>query len=130
MGKHKIQDHWDKTIYHVKGQPYEGMPGFRIIPVAGEGKVKIVHQNLLLPFGGNIEGDSENERSQQDVSGPQDCILAVSDDGFQSLKLCQQILNPMVRMMQSLYCVHKLCKNWIIGLKNMGMGKISILAWM
>ena len=56
------------------------MPVFRIAPVAGEGKVKIVHWNLLLPFGGNIEGDSENEESLQNVDSPQDCILAVSDD--------------------------------------------------
>ena len=40
----------------------------------------VVHQNLLLPFGGNVEG-SENEESQQDVIGPSDCIQAVSDDG-------------------------------------------------
>ena len=41
-GKHKIKDHWEKTIYHVEGQPYVGslISG---TPVAGEGKVKIVH---------------------------------------------------------------------------------------
>ena len=44
--------------------------------------MKIVHQNMLLPFGGNIEGGSENKGSQQDVDRPQDCILVVSDDGF------------------------------------------------
>ena len=79
-GKHKIQDDWKKTIYHVEGKSYEGLPVFRTTPVAGEGKVKIVHQNPLLPFGGNIEGGSENEGSQQDVDRPQDCILEVSDD--------------------------------------------------
>ena len=55
-GKHEIQDHWEDTIYHVEGQPYVGLPVLRNVPVAGEGKVKIVYQNLLLPFGGNIEG--------------------------------------------------------------------------
>ena len=79
-GKHKIQDHWEKTIYHVEGQPHEGLPVTRTFPVAGIVKMKIVHQNLLLPFGGNIEGGSENEGSWQDVNGPQDCILAVSDE--------------------------------------------------
>ena len=53
-GKHKIQDYWEKTICHVEGQPYVGMPVFQITPVAGEVKVKIVHWNLSLPFGGNI----------------------------------------------------------------------------
>ena len=54
-----------------------GLPVFKVTPVSGEGKVK----NLLLPFRGNIEKDSENKWSQQDVNGPPDCILAVSDDG-------------------------------------------------
>ena len=43
--------------------------------------MKIVHWNLLLPFGGNIEEGSENEANQQDAKESQDCILAVFDDG-------------------------------------------------
>ena len=31
-GKHKIQDHWKDTIYHVEGQPYAQFS--RIAPVA------------------------------------------------------------------------------------------------
>ena len=62
-GKHKIQDPWEDTVYPVDGQPYNGMPVFRITPVAGGGKVRVVHQNLLLPFGGNIEGDSGDEEN-------------------------------------------------------------------
>ena len=42
-GKHKIQDHWEKTICIVEGQPYAGMLVFRIASVDGKGKVKIVH---------------------------------------------------------------------------------------
>ena len=42
-GKHKIQDHWEKTIYCDEGQPYVRFLVFRITPVAGEGKVKIAH---------------------------------------------------------------------------------------
>ena len=55
-GKHKIQDCWEDTVYHVEGQPYIRLPVFKITLAAEEGKVKIVHQNLLLPFGGNIKG--------------------------------------------------------------------------
>ena len=80
-GKHKIQAYWEKTIYHVDGQPCVGLLVFRMTPVAGEGKVKILHWSLLLPFGGNIEESSENEGSWQGVDGPPDCILAVSEDG-------------------------------------------------
>ena len=42
-GKHMIQNHWEDIIYHVEGLPYAGLPVFKIIPVAGEGKVKIVY---------------------------------------------------------------------------------------
>ena len=76
-GKCKLKDYLEKTIYWVEGQPYAGSPVFRI---AWEGKVNIVHQNLLLPFGGNVQG-SENDESQQDVDGLSDCIQSVSDDG-------------------------------------------------
>ena len=57
-GKHKVQDHWKYTVYHVEGQPCSKLPVFKIAPVAG-GKVKIVHQNLSVSFGGNIEGGPE-----------------------------------------------------------------------
>ena len=69
-GKHKIQDHLEKTIYHVDGQPYVELQVFRITLVAWEGKVKIVCQNLLIPLGGNIEENSENEGNQQGVNKP------------------------------------------------------------
>ena len=78
-GSYKILDHWEKTLYQFEGQPYAGLPVFRIVPTERESKVKVVHQNLLLPFDNNVE-DSENEESQQDVDGPPDCIQAVSDD--------------------------------------------------
>ena len=55
--KHKIQNHWEDIVYCVEGQPYSGLPVLRITPVTGRGKVKIVHPNLLLLFGGNIERD-------------------------------------------------------------------------
>ena len=45
-----------------EGQPYNGMPVFRITPVTGGGKVRVVHQNLLIPLGGNIEVDSGDMR--------------------------------------------------------------------
>ena len=60
-GRHKIQDHWEDIVYCVEGQPYNGMLVFRIALVTGEDKVRIVHQNLLLPFGGNIDEDPGSE---------------------------------------------------------------------
>ena len=45
-GKHKIQNHWEKTAYCVEGQLHVGLLVFRITTLAGESKVKIVHQTL------------------------------------------------------------------------------------
>ena len=56
-----------------------GMLVFQIILVTGGGKSRVVHQNLLLPFRGNIEGDSKDAESWQEVSDPQDTISADSD---------------------------------------------------
>ena len=48
-------------MYHVEGQTYSQLLVFKITPVVGGGKVKVVHQNLLLLFEGNIKRGSENE---------------------------------------------------------------------
>ena len=78
-GKHKIQDHWENMVYHVEGQPYSGLLVFKIFLVTGGGKVRDLLSNLILPFGGNIEGDPGNDKNQQDVDEPQDSISADSD---------------------------------------------------
>ena len=31
-GKHKIQDHWEETIYEIVDQPFENIPVFKIKP--------------------------------------------------------------------------------------------------
>ena len=78
-GNHKIQDHWEKTTHHVEGQPFAGLPVFRITPVAGEGKVKIVHKTCYSHLGATLQ--ILNMRGhQQGVDRSPDCILTVSDD--------------------------------------------------
>ena len=57
--------------------------------------MKIVQQNLLLPFGGNIKGSPEDEGSCQDANGPQDCILTVSDDGVPETEVVSTDLKPV-----------------------------------
>ena len=50
-GKHKIQDHWEHTIYEVIEQPFGKIPVFKIKSMEGEDiRVNIVHKNLLLPL--------------------------------------------------------------------------------
>ena len=56
------------------------MPVFRIAPFVGGGKERVVHQNLLLPFGGNIEGDPGNEENWQEVNDAQESISRDSDN--------------------------------------------------
>ena len=38
-GKHKIQDHWEDTVYCFEGQPYFWLPIFKIASVP-QGKVR------------------------------------------------------------------------------------------
>ena len=52
-GKHKIQDHWENTIYEVVEQPFGKIPVFKIKSQGGDDGVKIVHRNLLLPLFSN-----------------------------------------------------------------------------
>ena len=49
--KHKIQDHWEHTIYKVIERPFSKIPVFKIKSAGGDNDgVKIVHRNLLLPL--------------------------------------------------------------------------------
>ena len=68
-GKHKIHDCWEDTVYHIQGQPYAGLLVIKITPLTGEGKVKMVHWNLLPPFRSNIKGGPENEGTWQWTTG-------------------------------------------------------------
>ena len=50
-GKHKIQDHWEHTIYEVIEWPFSKIPVFKIKSTEGEDiRLKIGHRNLLLPL--------------------------------------------------------------------------------
>ena len=49
-GKHKIQDRWENTIYQVIEQLLGKLPVFKIRSMEGDDKMKVVHQNLLLPL--------------------------------------------------------------------------------
>ena len=65
-GKHKIQDWWEDTIYEVIEQPFKDMPVFKIKPLGGDDRVKIVHRNLLLPLSSDpldCAGALHNNRS-------------------------------------------------------------------
>ena len=63
---HKIQDHWEDTIYEVVEQPFKNMPVFKIKSQWGDNRVKMVHRNLLLSLLSNpldCAGEPDNSRS-------------------------------------------------------------------
>ena len=113
--KHKIQDHWEKTTYHVEREPYVGLLVFRITHFRGR-KDENYAPNLLLPFGGNIE-DSENEGSWQGVNRPPDCILAVSDGVISETEVVLTDHKPMCKGDAIHVHVYRLYFSQIIGLK-------------
>ena len=71
---------------------------------------------------GNVE-DSENEESKQDVNGPSDCIQPVYDDGEAESEVVSTDTYLMVKVMQSMHSVYKLCVSHILGLTPYGDGQ-------
>ena len=113
-------------MYCIDGQPYSRLPVFKIAPVAGGGKVEIVHENLLLPFGGNIKGGPVDKGNQQDVNEPQDSIITVSSDGETEAEGVSTDPKP-VGEGDSIYVQHTQTEeSQIIGLKLYGDGQNSI----
>ena len=47
-GKHKIQDRWNIEPYEVVGQPYKGIPVYKVQQVGDPSKFRVLHRNLLL----------------------------------------------------------------------------------
>ena len=104
-GKHKIREHWEDTVYCVEGQPYAGLLVFKIAPIAKEDKVKIVHQNLLLPFRCNIEGVLRMKEIDKVLMDLRIACWQSLMMVCQRLRLCWQILSLWVRVRQSVYSV-------------------------
>jgi len=54
-GKHKIANKWQKEIYLIVGQNDPAIPVYQIQKESGNGNVRTVHRNLLLPLGLPLE---------------------------------------------------------------------------
>lgn len=50
-GKHKLADRWEEVPYTVLSQPNSDIPVFKVKREDGEGRVRTLHRNLLLPVG-------------------------------------------------------------------------------
>ena len=53
QGKHKLADRWASTPYVVESQ-MSNLPVFHLKPESGDGPIKILHQNHLLPLGQKV----------------------------------------------------------------------------
>ena len=49
-GKHKLADRWDKDSYIVLDKSDSNIHVYKIQKEFGEGSVKTLHRNMLLPF--------------------------------------------------------------------------------
>ena len=59
-GKHKNQDHWERTVYKFGMEAIHWYASLKVSPVDRDGEVKIVHHNLVVPISTDIEA-SGNE---------------------------------------------------------------------
>ena len=66
-GKQKLADKWQEQVFLVVGQPNFSIPVFKIRPETGDGNVKVVHRNLLLPIGYIPDDTPEREHLPDDI---------------------------------------------------------------
>ena len=76
---------------------------------------------MSLPFGGNFQGVLGMREADQMLRGLRIASWQ-SDDGVLGTEVVRQILNPWVRVMQSMCSEYELEKSQIIGLKLYGDG--------
>ena len=86
-------------VYEVMDQPFDKMHVFKIKPVEGNGKCKVVHQNLLLPLypecGTNT--DQYEKIRYQNIRGIKQCC--VNDRHNESLAPCDQGKDVVAKML-------------------------------
>lgn len=49
-GRHKLADKWENEPYVIINQPNDDIPVYRVKKQNGEGKIRVLHRNLLLPI--------------------------------------------------------------------------------
>ena len=50
-GTHKLADKWGQDVYLVVCRHSDNIPVYKLKPEAGEGKIKTLHRNMILPIG-------------------------------------------------------------------------------
>lgn len=58
-GRHKLADKWENDPYVVINQPNDNIPVYRVKNQNGEGKIRVLHRNLLLPICSSSNSDDK-----------------------------------------------------------------------
>lgn len=64
-GKHKIQDRWEDHPYIIINQPNNEIPVFKVRREDGQGRIRTLHRNLLLPIGTKLASPTPAPRNRK-----------------------------------------------------------------
>ena len=64
-GKHKIQDRWEDHPYIIISQPNNEIPVFKVRREDGQGRIRTLHRNLLLPIGTKLASPTPAPRNRK-----------------------------------------------------------------
>ena len=100
--KSKVDDRWEENIYRVIAKK-EGVPVYTVKPEVGDGPIRTLHRNLLLPIGWlDASSASETGRSTGDAAPrarPRRRADPVDEDGTpQEVELSLELTLPRVQL--------------------------------
>ena len=90
-GRHKIQNKWEDQEYVIVSQPNLDIPVYKVKPTTGEGRIRTLHRNLLLPLGTSIDKEenySDSEEEELEILVPQKLVKPMDkpDQSISSVK--------------------------------------------
>ena len=73
-GRHKIQNKWEPSEYIVIEQPNLKVPVYKVKSLE-DGKIKILHRNMLLPLGIKFLPEDESEQDSEEETENNLCLI-------------------------------------------------------
>ena len=73
-GRHKIQNKWEPSEYIVIEQPNLKVPVYKVKSLE-DGKMKILHRNMLLPLGIKFLPEDESEQDSEEETENNLCLI-------------------------------------------------------
>ena len=80
-GRHKIQDKWEEDEYKVLSQPNDEIPVYKVQKTNGQGRIRVLHRNLLLPLGSRMKSNEQVEEMPVSFSEEMEEDLTVIPEG-------------------------------------------------